>query len=391
MTTDRLKKRVCKEVERQRDALVRLSLLIHANPELGFQEVQATGWLTDYLESNGFRVARGVAGLPTAFTASYGSGSPVIGILAEYDALPKLGHACGHNLIGTSAVGAGVALKSVIDGVGGKVVVLGTPAEELHGGKAIMAERGIFNDLDAAMIAHPGVRDTATSWALACIGLDIEFFGKASHAAARPDDGINALEAMIQSFNSINSLRQHIRDKARVHGIITDGGEAANIVPSHSAGYFLVRAEDDDYLQRLRLRVLDCFKGAAQATGARLEYRWAEVKYAAMRSNESLAELFSKNMESLGRKTVPRDPNRGMGSTDMGNVSVLVPSIHPSVAIAPTTVLGHSTEFAQAAASPEGQKGLLDAAKAMAMTAVDLLAKPETMARVRDEFLRGEV
>lgn len=386
---DSLKATACSEVERHRDELVALSLRIHDNPELGFKEFQASAWLTEYLESHGFHVEGGVAGLSTAFKARYGSNSPVIGMVAEYDALPKMGHACGHNIIAASAVGASLALKGVIDGVGGTVVVVGTPAEELYGGKVTMVERGAFSDLDAAMLTHPGVKDTATSWALACIGLEVEFFGKAAHAASRPEDGINALEAMIQSFNGINSLRQHIKDKARIHGIITDGGEAANIVPAHSAGTFLVRAEDDEYLEQLREKVLNCFKGAAAATGARLEYRWGDIKYAAMRSNQALAELYARNMESLGRKIVPRDPSRGMGSTDMGNVSMVVPSIHPTVAIAPSHVLAHSPDFAVAAASPEAQKGLLDAAKAMAMTAVDLIADPEAMSRVRNEFLRG--
>jgi len=338
------------------------------------------------LEENGFSVERGICELPTAFRGSYGQGKPAIAILAEYDALPNLGHACGHNLIAASAIGAGVASKLAIDRFGGSVLVIGTPAEEQYGGKAIMADRGAFDNVDVAMMVHPGVCDIATTRALACLALEVEFFGKAAHAASRPEAGINALEAMLNSFAAINSLRQHIKDKARIHGIITDGGEAANIVPAHSAGSFLVRAEDDNYLDELKQKVLNCFIGAATASGARLEYRWGNIRYAPLRNNLTLAQLFTKNMQSLGRKVEALDPNKAFGSTDMGNVSQLVPSIHPFVAIAPVEVVAHSPQFASAAASEAGIQGLLDAAKALAMTVVDLVANPEIVVKVKQEF-----
>ena len=209
---EKLKASVIKEIEAHRDQLRELSLKIHSNPELGFHEVKAVGWLTQYLEENGFSIERGICELPTAFRGSYGKGKPAIAILAEYDALPELGHACGHNLIATCAVGAGVASKPAIDQFGGSILVIGTPAEELYGGKVIMAERGAFNNLDIAMMVHPEVYDAATTQALACQTLDVEFFGKAAHAAAQPEAGINALEAMLQSFAAINSLRQHIKE-----------------------------------------------------------------------------------------------------------------------------------------------------------------------------------
>jgi amidohydrolase len=385
-----LKARVIGEVDTQRQPLNKLSLKIHANPELGYQETKAAGWLTKYLAKRGFSIELGICGLATAFRGGYGAGKPVIAILAEYDALPKLGHACGHNLIAASAVGAAIALKPVIDQLGGSILVIGTPAEEIYGGKVIMAERGVFSSVDVAMMVHPGTHNTAATQALACQTLEVEFFGKAAHAAARPEAGINALEAMVQSFNAINSLRQHIKSRARVHGIITDGGEAANIVPAHSAGTFIVRAEDDDYLNELKLRVLSCFTGAATATGARLEYRWGDVIYAAMRNNLTLARLFKENMESLGRRVRLTDPDSAFGSTDMGNVTQLVPGIHPEVAIAPEDVIVHSPEFALAAASETGSRGLFDAAKALAMTAVDLLSNPEVMSKVQEEFRRGD-
>lgn len=380
-----LKETAVDEVDSRRKELAELSLKIHDNPEVGFQEVQACQWLTDYLERYGFKVERGVCELDTAFRGTYGEGEPAIALLAEYDALPELGHACGHNIICTAAVGAAVAARGAVDERGGSVVVIGTPAEEIHGGKIIMAERGAFLDIDAAMIVHPSVADVADIRALACIGLEVEFSGKAAHAAAFPQEGVNALEAMIQSFNGINSLRQHIREGARVHGIITHGGEAPNIVPSRSAGSFLVRAEDDGYLEELKGKVLNCFTGASVATGAKLDYRWTTY-YAPLKTNAVLIEAFSQNIKSLGRKLAP---SRGaaLGSSDVGNVSMLVPTIHPMVAIAPLEVSVHSPEFADAAASEEGMHGLLDGAKALAMTTVDLIARPGVMARVKEEFL----
>jgi amidohydrolase len=383
---EKLKASVIKEIEAHRDQLRELSLKIHSTPELGFHEVKAVAWLSQYLAENGFSVEKGICGLKTAFRGSYGKGKPAIALLAEYDALPRLGHACGHNLIAGCAVGSAVASKPVIDRFGGSVLVIGTPAEELYGGKAIMAEQGAFNNVDIAMMVHPEAYDVVTTRALACIGLDIEFFGRAAHAASNPEAGINALEAMLQSFTAINSLRQHIKETARIHGIITDGGEAANIVPAHSAGTFIVRAEDDAYLDELRERVLNCFVGAATATGARLEYHWEKVRYAPLRNNLALARLFRQNMQSLGRKVLLSNPTKAFGSTDMGNVSQIVPGIHPHFAIAPKEVIAHSPEFAQAAASEQGIKGMLDSAKALAMTIVDLAANPETVARVKQEF-----
>jgi amidohydrolase len=385
-----LKDLVAKGVDAQQRSLAELSLKLHANPELGFQETKAAGWLTKYLSQHGFSIEPAICGLATAFRGSYGNGEPVVAVLAEYDALPELGHACGHNLIAASALGAAIACKPVIDQLGGSVLVIGTPAEEIYGGKVIMAERGAFGGIDVAMMVHPGTRDTATTQALACQTLEVEFWGRAAHAAAHPEAGVNALEAMVQSFNALNSLRQHIRDRARIHGIITDGGEAANIVPAHSAANFIVRAEDNEYLNELKGRVLNCFTGAATATGARLEYRWSEIVYAAMRNNLTLARLFKQNMESLGRQIKLTDPDCAFGSTDMGNVSQLVPSIHPEVSIAPRGVIIHSPEFALAAASEAGSRGLLDAAKALAMTVVDLVSSHEVMSKVKEEFESGK-
>ena len=385
MDIEKLKAKVIAEVDARRDELIRLSRRIHRSPELGFQEAKAAGWLTGYLEDNGFKVEKGICQLPTAFRGRYGNTEPTIALLAEYDALPGVGHACGHNIICTAAVGAAVALKSTVDKIGGSVAVIGTPGEEVYGGKIIMAERGAFADIDAAMIIHPSVSDIANTQALACIGLEVEFRGKAAHASAFPEEGVNALEAMIQAFNAINSLRQHIDQRARIHGIITSGGEAPNIVPAYTAGSFLVRAMDNAYLEELKAKVLNCFKAASVATGARLKYKWTAY-FAPLQTNHTLVDLFVKNMATLGRKLGPSQ-GTALGSSDVGNVSVLVPTIHPMLAIAPPEISIHSPEFAAAAISAEGVRGLIDGAKAMAMTAVDLMAQPRLIAKVREEFL----
>jgi len=387
---DREKSAAARRVEALRGQLTRLAVKIHDNPEPGFKEVKASGWLTSFLEQKGFAVTRGICDMPTAFSACYGKGVPRIALLAEYDALPGVGHACGHNLICTIAAGAGVASMKTVDLHGGSVLVIGTPAEELYGGKVIMAERGAFADIDAAMLVHPETFDSATSSPLACQNLSVEFFGKSAHAAAAPQNGINALDAMILSFDAIAALRQQMRSTARVHGIITHGGDAANVIPDHTAATFIVRAADDAYLDDLEKRVLNCFTGAATATGARLEYRWDDVRYAAMISNITLAKLYADNMKTLGREARIPPAGPGFGSTDMGNVSQVTAAIHPMVAVAPRGVQIHSPDFARAAVSEAAFKGMVDAAKAVAMTVVDLLGSPEKLRQVREEFSRTQ-
>jgi len=383
---EKLKEKLKAELEIRRSELVRLSSDIHDNPELGFQEVKAVSWLSNYLENNGFCVEKGVAGLATAFQATYGEGKPKIAVLAEYDALPGIGHGCGHNIIAASAVGAGVASKIVVDNLGGSIIILGTPGEETFGGKIDMIKAGIFDDVDVAMMVHPSVLNMAIYRTLACLPLEVEFFGKAVHAAIHPAEGVNALEAIILAFNSINSLRQHIKEQARIHGIITNGGEAPNVVPAYSAAKFIIRAPDYAYLEELQGKVLNCFKGASLASGARLKYRWGEKVYAPIRNNVAMARLFSDNLESLGRKLDIFDSQSPFGSSDIGNVSEVVPSMHPMVAIASPPVSLHSTEFASAAASEAGYQGLLDAAKAMAMTVVDIIGRPGVLEKIKQEF-----
>jgi amidohydrolase len=383
-----LKLGIKNSVELQRKQLIQLSLNIHDNPELGFQEEKASSWLTGYLEDSGFQVERGIVNLATAFRATYGQGKPRIALLAEYDALPKIGHGCGHNIIATSAVGAAVASKPIIDQLGGSVVVLGTPGEEVFGGKIDMVKAKAFKEVDVAMIVHPNILNMVAIQTLACSTLEVEFFGRPAHAAAQPHKGINALDAMILAFTSINSLRQHVKAEARIHGIITDGGEAPNVVPAHSAAIFLIRAPDDDYLAELKDKVINCFTGASVASGARLEYKWGDRAYAPMKNNSTLAELFKQNLESLGRCVEAFDTRFGFGSTDMGNVSQVVPSIHPTIAIASPEVHIHTQEFASVSVSESGNEGLVDAAKAMAMTVVDIL-QPGMLDRIKQEFQSG--
>jgi amidohydrolase len=389
MDPGELKKAAIRDIDSGYQRLRELSRRLHDHPETAMEERRASAWLTAYLKKNGFRVKKGICELPTAFRGSYGQGRPAIAFLAEYDALPKIGHACGHNLIATSAVAAGVACRRAVDTLGGSIIVFGTPAEELHGGKAIMASRGAFTDIDIAMLVHPGGSSNRVAMStLACATLEVEFFGRAAHAAERPERGINALEAMILSFNAINSLRPQIGTGALVNGIITDGGEAANIIPAHTAATFIVRAPTDSALAELQPKVISCFVGAADATGAKLEYRWDE-SYAAMVSNMALARLYRENSHALGHDMRLGDNSVMSFSTDVGNVSLLVPTIQPMVSIAPDTVLIHTPEFASVTATDDALRRMLDAAKAMAMTAIDLLADPVTMENVQAEFRKG--
>jgi amidohydrolase len=387
LDTGKLKKSVVREIDRNYRELADLSRQLHDDPEVAFKERRSSALLIDSLARNGFSVEKGICKLPTAFRGTYGAGRPAIAFLAEYDALPKLGHACGHNLIATSAVAAGLASRKTVDALGGSVIVFGTPGEELYGGKVIMADAGAFGDIDIAMITHPGGNRVMMN-TLACATLQVEFFGRAAHAAAIPEAGINALEAMIQSFNAINSLRQHIKDRARIHGIITDGGEAANIIPAHAAATFMVRADNDSYLEVLKEKVINCFTGAGVVTGAELKYRWGE-QYAAMVNNLAMARLFQQNMQSLGHHIPLGDTGRWGGSTDVGNVSRLVPTIQPMVPVGPENIMIHTPEFTEVSGRDDALRRILDAAKAMAMTAVDLLSSPETLEKVRKEFLKN--
>lgn len=383
-----LKQRTIATIDARRDDLIHLSTTLHANPESAFQEFKSSALLCDALEGAGFQVTRGIGGLETAFRAeAHGDhAGATIALLAEYDALPELGHACGHNIIGTAALGAAIAVKSVLDQLPGRVVVIGTPAEEGGGGKVVLIERGLFNDVDAAMLVHPSGRTMVARGSLASTRLFLEFSGKASHAAAAPEEGINALDAVILTFNNVNALRLHLKPDARVHGIITHGGTAANIIPDYAAAQFSVRAAKNGYAQQVLRRVVQCAEAGAAATGATLKYS-TRPSYAELIPNLTLAQAFAANWEAIGVRVHEARLDERMGSTDMGNVSHVVPAIHPYIHIVKEGVGGHTIEFREASISPRGHQGLIHAAKGMAMTTIDLLGNPELMARVKNEFV----
>lgn len=385
MDLEGLKAKIQEEVKSIGKEIVDLSHRIHDNPEVGYHEEKAAKWLSDYLEGKGFNIDRGVADLPTAFVASYGKGKPVVSFMAEYDALPEIGHGCGHNIICTTAVGAGIASKLIADEFGAKIVVMGCPAEELLGGKVFMVEKGVFQGIDAAMMIHPiaGKENWAGSKTVACITLDVEFRGKASHAAIDPWDGISALAAMIQSFVHIDALRLHVKDRSRIAGVITDGGKVPNVIPEHSAGRFIIRTAQDSDLNDLCERVIKCFEAAALSTGCRLEYKWGK-NCNAMQNNLVLLESWKRNMATLGREV--DEITLTSASTDVGNVSVITPTIQPFLSISEETLPIHSVQFTEAAASEAGDKAVIDGAKALAMTAADVVAKPDLLARAKEEL-----
>jgi amidohydrolase len=383
-----LKNDVCRAVDAHAAQLVAVAREIHAHPELAFEEHRAAALLVATLRDAGLAVDAGCYGVATAFESRGGDAGPVVALLAEYDALPGIGHACGHNLIATAAVGAGIALAALGARVPGRVRVLGTPAEESGCGKEVLARAGAFEDVDAALMIHPAGVDLVTMPTLALAEVDVRYRGVASHASGMPERGVNALDALVTAYQSIAQLRQHIRPTERVHGIFTEAGDAPNIVPERAAGRFYVRARDAAELVALKRRVEGCFRAGAEATGARVEIEWREPDYLELRTSWPLAEAYRANAESLGRTFFPYDklPSSAMGTTDMGNVSHRVPAIHPMIAAAPIHCSIHNAEFAEHAGSPLGEKAALDGAKALAMTALDFLTDAELRRAVREGF-----
>jgi amidohydrolase len=390
MGADELKEKIAGAVDRLADELEGLSQEIHSNPELGFEEEKAHAWLTGFLEAKGCQVERGAGGLPTAFTATIpGSGpGPTIAIMAEYDALPGIGHACGHNVIAAAGVGAGAALALALSRLPfpGQIRVIGTPAEEGGAGKVKLMEAGVFKGVDAAMMVHPRCGTRIWRPSLGIIKAKAEFFGKAAHASSWPWRGVNALNAVIQLFVGLDAMRQQLRPDARIHGIITHGGAQPNIIPEYTAAEFYLRSLQRDYLSELLRRFEACARAAAAATGARVEITTDPIIHDPMKPNVTMAELFRKNLERIGVGEDPEDPEAGYGSTDCGNVSQAIPTIHPYIRISPDGIPGHSREFAEWARSPMARTGLIAAAKALAMTALDLLASPGALAKAKEEF-----
>lgn len=384
--TMELRDRVWARIDALDGELWSLALRIHDHPEVAFEELEAMEWLSQSLEEHGFNVQRGAGNLPSAFRADHPAVSegPALAILAEYDALPGIGHACGHNIIATIAIGAALGLAAVKDQLPGRLVVAGTPAEEGGGGKVILVRNGVFEDVDAAMMIHPSSHTTIAQAALARIKVEVSFTGMAAHASAEPERGINALDAVIQTFNGLNALRQHIRDGARIHGVITDGGERPNIVPEHASALFYVRASDNAYCEELVGKLHRCAQGAALATGATLDFKRVGEDYKTILNNRRMGQVFEKHITALGYP--PGAHEGGIGSTDMGNVSWEVPSIHPYLQIADPTVAAHSREFAAASRSDRARVGMLAGAKAIAATCLDLWLEKGLYEDVRAEF-----
>jgi amidohydrolase len=384
---DEVKRRLADEVDRRAEVLVDVSHQIHAHPELNFQEHFAHDLLTDVLAGEGLDVTRRAAGVDTAFLARAGSEGPTIAVLCEYDALPAIGHACGHNVIAAAGLGAGLAAAGLAEELGGRVVIMGTPAEEGGGGKVKLIDAGAFEGIDAALMVHPADADLTAMDVIAVQWAAVEYRGQAAHAAAFPQKGRNALDALVLGYMNVAALRQHIAPGERIHGIVTHGGDKPNIVPSLTRAEWMVRSPTLARLATLKERFTACLQAGADAAGCSVDIAWQDPAYADMVDNGVICELYRANAGGLGRRVVP--PTLGgkvVGSTDMGNVSYVVPSIHPMIRVAPTGVPIHTPEFATYAGGEAGDAAVLDGAKAMAWTVADLWLDRALLASARDEW-----
>ncbi len=382
-----LKERLRVEVDARRERLLDASHQIHDHPEVNYEEHYAHDLLTGILADAGLAVERGAYGLDTAFVARAGTRGPTIAVLCEYDALPGIGHACGHNIIATAGLGAGLAAAALAEEAGGRVVILGTPAEEGGGGKILLARRGALDGIDAALMVHPAGGELTRMQTIAVQEVSATYRGRAAHAAAAPQEGRNALDAAVFGYLHVAALRQHIRPTERVHGIITQGGDKPNIVPAVARTEWMVRSDTISTLEPLKGRVAACLEAGAAAAGCEVELAWKDVVYADMLDNEVLVGLYVANAGALGRTVMEPDASLAVvGSTDMGNVSYAVPSIHPMIQAAPTGVPIHTTEFAVHARADLGDQAVLDGAVAMAWTIADLWLGDGALAAVQDEF-----
>jgi len=386
---DALKRRVAAAVERLGDELTALSLDIHAHPELAFEETHAADRVGRFLTEQGFKVEAGVGGIPTAFRASLETGpGPTLAILCEYDALPGVGHACGHNVIAAAGAGAGAALMAARDGLpSGRVVVIGTPAEERGGGKGCLVEAGLFRDVDAAMMIHGFDRTLLHQDLLGVARVTFEWEGRAAHASVDPWEGVNALDACVATFNGVAMLRQQMRPDCRIHGVVAEGGIAGNIIPERAVADFNVRGPSLEAMWALHRRLVACAEAAALATATRLTVTRHPDVYEPMRRNQGLLDVFAANLGASGLAEGPAAPDR-LASSDIGNVSQVTPTIHAWVQIAALGTAIHTREFAGAATAPSARVGLLAGAKLMALSAVDLLADPSRLRVIKEEFTR---
>ena len=371
------------------EKLIELSHRIHAKPELAFEEEAAAGWIGDVLGDAGFDVEIGVCELPTAVVGRAGSGPLHVAFCAEYDALPGIGHACGHNIIAASSVGAAIAAAQVADDIGLSVSLIGTPGEEIcdGGGKILLLERGAFAGVHAAMMVHPAPLDIAPTVSAACAKFEVEYRGKEAHSGAFPEQGINAADALTVAQTAIGLLRQHIRADDRIHGIITKGGDAVNVVPAHTRCDYMVRSRTFDELKLLHARVLRCFEAGALATGSTLEVFGGDKPYAELIQDAELCALYRSNAEARGRRFLDLGAlaSRPMGSTDMGNVSHEIPSIHPAIGVDSAPATNHQPEFAAHSVGEAADRAVSDGALALAWTAIDAAVE----ASVRSRLLGG--
>ncbi|WP_442604105.1 M20 family metallopeptidase [Paenibacillus sp. KN14-4R] len=368
--------------------LKQISQFIGENPELGHEEFKAYEKLTKELEYQGFEVEHAVLDISTAFIATYKSTKPgpTIAFLAEFDALPELGHACGHHLICTMSIGAAIGLKSVIDEIGGTIRVYGTPAEETKGAKVPMAAAGLFKDVDAALMAHPYYTYERSGESLAIDAIQFEYRGKPAHAAASPHEGINALDAVLQLFNSINALRQQLRSDTRIHGIITEGGKAANIIPDYAVAQFYVRAGTRAYTNEVVQKVMACAQGAALQTGCTLTTSNYEYSYDELLTNQTLSQTYERNLLELGIREDQIENGKDHGSLDLGNVSIYCPTIHPFMKVISEKHLLHTKEFRDLAMLDQALDAMVLTGKVLASTAYDVLTQPELLAAIKAEF-----
>ncbi|MGH9891657.1 MAG: M20 family metallopeptidase [bacterium] len=369
-----MKDQIKATIEARAGELTEISRWMYENPEIAYQERESSARLADFLKGNGFAVEYPAYGLETAFAARSGDTGPEVIICAEYDALPGVGHACGHNIIATSALGAGIGLLAAADQLGFRVTVLGTPAEEKYGGKVDLINAGAFEGAKLAMMVHPSTHDVVDPPVISVAHVDAIFHGKTAHASAYPFLGINALDAFVQAYVNVSTLRQQLEPTDKVHGIVTHGGDAPNIIPDHTRSSWYVRAPQQDRLDVLLPRVLACFEAAATATGCTHEIERVGHTYEDLISNPILVEIFAANSEALGRPMMRgKDlPPTVSGSTDMGNVSKLVPTIHPMISIDSMPAVNHQAEFAAHTITPAGEKGLIDGAVGMAWTIFDV-------------------
>lgn len=384
-------KRTSELIEELKNEFIQLSEYIYNNPEMGYEEVKSSKAHIELLKKHGFNVEEGYMGMKTAFRAEFASSKPgpTIGYLSEYDALPEIGHGCGHNLLGATSTGAGIVLSKLLNEVGGKVVVFGTPAEETSGAKVDMANKGAFDDIDVAMLAHPGDAHHKSGASLAMEAIQFTFKGKTAHAAAYPEKGINALDAVINTFNNINALREHIRSDARIHGVIVEGGKAANIVPDLAIAQFYVRATTKKYLEELSEKVKNCARGASLAAGTELEITNYEASYDNLVTNKTLSETYCKRLKDMGVTEI-HEARQSFGSLDMGNVSHVCPSIHPYFKISDDEIIAHTREFASASTTPIAYENMCKTIGALVLTAIDVIKDKKLLEDIKKEFKTAE-